>query len=58
MDRLRKYEHSKEASIKEGIIIARETLDIIKDLVNGIQISAPFGRVQSVVDVLSGFKFR
>lgn len=58
MDRLRKYEYSKEASLKEGIQIARETLDLIKDTIDGVQISAPFGRVQSVIDVLSGFKFR
>jgi homocysteine S-methyltransferase len=58
MDRLRKYENSKEASLKEGIQIARETLDLIKDTIDGVQISAPFGRVQSVIDVLSGFKFR
>jgi len=58
MDRLRKYENSKEASLKEGIQIARETLDLIKDTIDGVQISAPFGRVQSVIDVLAGFKFR
>jgi len=58
MDRLRKYENSKEASLKEGIQIARETLDLIKDSIDGVQISAPFGRVQSVIDVLAGFKFR
>ncbi len=55
LNRLRKYQDSKEDSLKEGIEIARETLDIIKKSISGVQISAPFGRVQSVIDVLSGF---
>ncbi len=58
MSRLRKYSVSKELSMREGILIARETLDQIKDVVQGVQISAPFGRVQSVTDVLEGFKLR
>lgn len=53
--RLSKYENSKEDSLKVGIEIARETLDKIKNSIQGVQISAPFGRVQSVVDVLGGF---
>ncbi len=53
--RLSKYENSKEDSLKVGIEIARETLDKIKNSIQGVQISAPFGRVQSVVDVLDGF---
>ncbi|HRP02490.1 MAG TPA: bifunctional homocysteine S-methyltransferase/methylenetetrahydrofolate reductase [Candidatus Kapabacteria bacterium] len=57
LNRLRRYTEPKD-SIHEGILIARETLDQIKDLIQGVQISAPFGRVQSVIDVLDGFKFR
>lgn len=55
LDRLSKYEGSKEDSLKEGIDIARETLEQMMPMINGLQISAPFGRVQSVIDVLSGF---
>ncbi len=55
LQRLRKVVDSKEASLAEGITIARETLDHIISEINGVQISAPFGRMQSVIDVLDGF---
>ena len=55
MDRLREHQDSKEDSIKVGIEIARETLDLMKGYIQGVQISAPFGRVKSVVDVMDGF---
>jgi len=54
MDRMRRVEDSKEKSVQEGILIARETLGQMKDEVQGIQISAPFGRIQTVFDVLDG----
>ncbi len=54
LKRLAKVVDSKEASLEEGINIARETLEQIKSDINGVQISAPFGRVQSVIDVLEG----
>ena len=57
MERLRKVQDSKEASLAEGIQIARETLEAMLGSIQGIQLSAPFGRVQSVIDVLSGFVF-
>jgi homocysteine S-methyltransferase len=44
--------NSKDGQIKEGISIAREILTSIKDHVAGIQISAPFGNVQSPIQVL------
>jgi homocysteine S-methyltransferase len=53
MNRLRKHEGSKAGSIAEGIAISRETLETIRPMIRGLQISAPFGRVQSVVDILS-----
>jgi methionine synthase I (cobalamin-dependent)/5,10-methylenetetrahydrofolate reductase len=53
--RLEKYRDNKEDSRREGIGIARETLEIMKDYIQGVQIAAPFGRVQSVIDVLDGF---
>lgn len=57
MERLRKYGDDKEKSREEGILIARETLEIMKEMIQGVQISAPFGRVQSAIDVMEGFKF-
>ena len=55
MERLRLHQDSKEDSIKAGIEIARETLENMKGYIQGIQISAPFGRVRSVMDVMDGF---
>ena len=57
MSRLSKVQDSKEASREEGIRIARETLENMLGMIKGVQISAPFGRVQSVIDVLDGFTF-
>jgi methionine synthase I (cobalamin-dependent)/5,10-methylenetetrahydrofolate reductase len=57
MERLAKYEDDKESSLKEGIAIAREILETIAPYSAGVQISAPFGRVQSVIDLLDGFKY-
>lgn len=56
MKRLEKYEGDKESSINEGIDVAREILDKIKGMIDGIQISAPFGRVSSVIKILQGFE--
>jgi methionine synthase / methylenetetrahydrofolate reductase(NADPH) len=55
LSRLRKVQESKEDSRTEGILIARETLSNMLGVIQGIQISAPFGRVQSIIDVLEGF---
>jgi homocysteine S-methyltransferase len=41
-----------EAAREEGILIAREMLIAVKDMVQGAQISAPQGRYPSAVDVL------
>jgi methionine synthase I (cobalamin-dependent)/5,10-methylenetetrahydrofolate reductase len=43
---------SPEAAREEGIVIAREMLVAVRDLVQGAQISAPQGRYSSAVDVL------
>jgi len=43
----------KDAARKEGIAIARETLLEVHDLVQGVQVSAPFGRVPYALEVLS-----
>ncbi len=43
----------KEAAREEGLAIARETLVAVRDVVQGVQVSAPFGRVQYAMDVFS-----
>jgi homocysteine S-methyltransferase len=43
---------SAEAARAEGVAIAREMLMAVKDMVQGVQISAPQGRYFSAVDVL------
>ena len=54
-------EKSKEAAREEGIKIARESLAEVRDLIQGVQVSAPFGNVKyalQVFDVLDEFKLR
>ena len=43
----------KDAAREEGLAIARETLLEVRDTVQGVQVSAPFGRVQYALDVFS-----
>jgi len=43
----------KDAAREEGLAIARETLRHIRGMVQGVQVSAPFGRVQYALDVFS-----
>ncbi|HMS39692.1 MAG TPA: bifunctional homocysteine S-methyltransferase/methylenetetrahydrofolate reductase [Pyrinomonadaceae bacterium] len=52
---------SKEAARDEGLAIARESLEEVRDLIQGVQVSAPFGNVKyalQVFDVLDEFKAR
>ncbi|BAH37600.1 MAG TPA: bifunctional homocysteine S-methyltransferase/methylenetetrahydrofolate reductase [Gemmatimonas aurantiaca] len=52
--RMRKAnERSKEHALAEGIAIAREALERVQSSVQGVQISAPFGRVEYALDVLT-----
>src|SRR5262249_54478052 len=51
MERMRKADQTGKAR-EEGIAIARETVEEIRGLVQGIQVSAPFGRYQSALEVL------
>ena len=44
---------TKEAAVEEGIAIAREILRAVKDSVNGVQISAPFGKVRYALEVVA-----
>ncbi len=46
-------EKSKEHAVAEGIAIAREMLTRIRPLVQGIQVSAPFGKVELALEVFA-----
>jgi methionine synthase I (cobalamin-dependent)/5,10-methylenetetrahydrofolate reductase len=47
-------DRGKEAAQAEGLAIAREMLTEVRDLVQGVQVSAPFGRVQLALEVFDG----
>ncbi|HMQ02419.1 MAG TPA: bifunctional homocysteine S-methyltransferase/methylenetetrahydrofolate reductase [Pyrinomonadaceae bacterium] len=50
---------SKEAAREEGIAIARESLLEVRDIISGVQVSAPFGNVRyalQVFEVLDEFR--
>ncbi|MEP6496242.1 MAG: methylenetetrahydrofolate reductase, partial [bacterium] len=50
----RANEKSKEHAVAEGIAVAREMLERVKPLVQGVQVSAPFGKVELALQVLDG----
>ncbi|MEZ5344400.1 MAG: bifunctional homocysteine S-methyltransferase/methylenetetrahydrofolate reductase [Pyrinomonadaceae bacterium] len=60
LDRMRRAsQKSKEHAQEEGLLIARESLEEIKDVIQGVQVSAPFGKVKyalKVFDVLPQFQ--
>jgi methionine synthase / methylenetetrahydrofolate reductase(NADPH) len=47
-------EKSKEHAVAEGIAIAREMLERVRPLVQGVQVSAPFGKVELALEVFAG----
>ncbi|HET7631328.1 MAG TPA: bifunctional homocysteine S-methyltransferase/methylenetetrahydrofolate reductase [Gemmatimonadaceae bacterium] len=52
--RMRKAsERSREHAVAEGIAIAREILERVRPVVQGAQVSAPFGKVDLALQVLS-----
>jgi homocysteine S-methyltransferase len=54
IERMRRaQERGKDAALAEGVAIARDMLDRIRPLVQGAQVSAPFGRVGVAIDVLA-----
>lgn len=57
MDRMRAAK-TKEEALHEGIEIARETVRGIADRVQGISVSAPFGKVEHAVSVLAAIEGR
>ena len=55
MQRMRRAnEKSKEHALAEGIAIAREMLARVRPLVQGVQVSAPFGKVELALEVFEG----
>ncbi len=42
---------SKEAGRDEGLKIARESLLEVRDIIRGVQVSAPFGNVKYALEV-------
>ena len=43
----------KEHAVAEGIAIAREMLDRVRPVLQGVQVSAPFGKVDLALEVFS-----
>jgi homocysteine S-methyltransferase len=55
LDRMRRANaRSKEHAVAEGIAIAREMLERVRPHVQGVQVSAPFGRAELALEVLGG----
>jgi len=46
-------EQSKERAVAEGIAIAREMLERVRGAVQGVQVSAPFGKVELALEVFA-----
>ena len=52
LDRMRRaQERGKEAALAEGVAIARDMFQLVRGMVQGIQVSAPFGKVEVAVEV-------
>jgi homocysteine S-methyltransferase len=52
LDRMRRAsDRGKEAALAEGVAIAREMFVHVKEMVQGVQVSAPFGRVEVALEV-------
>ncbi|HEX4628970.1 MAG TPA: bifunctional homocysteine S-methyltransferase/methylenetetrahydrofolate reductase [Gemmatimonadales bacterium] len=52
LERMRRaQEKGKEAALAEGVKIAREMFEQVKSTVQGVQVSAPFGRVEVALEV-------
>jgi homocysteine S-methyltransferase len=49
-------ERGKEAALAEGVAIAREMLERVRPMVQGVQVSAPFGRVPVALEVFQGLQ--
>ena len=52
LQRMKKaQEKGKEAALAEGVAIARDMFTKVKQMVQGVQVSAPFGRVEIALQV-------
>lgn len=52
LDRMRRAnERSKEHAVAEGVTIAREMLERVRGAVQGVQVSAPFGKIGLALEV-------
>jgi homocysteine S-methyltransferase len=49
-------EKGKEEAREEGITIARESLTEVKDVIQGAQVSAPFGNVKYALQVFEALE--
>ena len=57
MERMRVASNlSKEAGRDEGLKIARESLVEVRDLIQGVQVSAPFGNVKYALEVFAALE--
>jgi methionine synthase / methylenetetrahydrofolate reductase(NADPH) len=55
MERMRvASEKGKEFGLREGVTIARETLERVRERVAGVQVSAPLGRIDLALQVFEG----
>jgi homocysteine S-methyltransferase len=50
MERMRQVDNAEKAR-QEGVAIAREMVERVRPMVQGVQLSAPFGRYQMAIDV-------
>lgn len=55
MERMAKFS-TREEQREEGIRIARESIAKIRDCVQGVQVSAPFGNVNTAISVINSEK--
>ena len=49
----RASEQSKEHAVAEGVAIAREMLERVRGAVQGVQVSAPFGKIELALEVFA-----
>ncbi|MFQ3583005.1 MAG: bifunctional homocysteine S-methyltransferase/methylenetetrahydrofolate reductase [Chloracidobacterium sp.] len=56
LERMRCANTSPEAGQREGLAIAREMLAEVRDIVQGVQVSAPFGRVAYALEVFEALR--
>jgi homocysteine S-methyltransferase len=58
MQRMQRVSDSPEAARAEGVAIAQDMLSHVRGSVQGVQVSAPFGRYQAALDVLTALSPR